>query len=193
MSFKEIIGLLATIITFIAFFPYIRDILKDLIKPHIFSWIIWGVTTLFVFFAQLKANGGAGAWVGGISGVITLVIACLAYIKRSDNSISKTDWIFLISALLSLPVWYITSDPLWSVIILTAIDLLGFGPTFRKSYHDPYSESLVFYGWFVFRNILILFALESYSLTTVLFPAAVGLACGIFILMLIWRRQIIKN
>jgi len=193
MVYKEILSIISIALTFIAFFPYIRSIVLGETKPHVFSWIIWGSTTFVVFLAQLEDNGGVGAWPIGVSGVITLFIAALSYFKRADISITKTDWLFFIATMSALPFWYFTSNPLWAVIILTVVDILGFGPTVRKSYQQPYSESLLFFALFSARNFIVILALENYSVTTVLFPAAVGLACGALIFMLIHRRKILTK
>ena len=112
MQYKELLSAIAIVLTFIAFFPYIHSIIKGEIKPHVFSWIIWGTTTFVVFLAQLEDNGGVGAWPIGVSGVITIFIALLAYIKRTEIKITRIDWLFFVSAVSSLPFWYFTSDPL---------------------------------------------------------------------------------
>ena len=130
-----------------------------------------------------------GAWPIGISGLITLYVAYLAYIKQSDDSITRIDWLFLIAAISALPFWYLTDNPLWAVVILTTTDLLGFGPTFRKSYHSPFSEKLTFFSLITIRNFISILALESYSLTTVLFPAASGGIGLLFILMVLYLRH----
>ena len=179
----------AIVLTFIAFVPYIRSILADATRPHVFSWVIWGTTTVIVFFAQLEAKGGIGAWPIGVSGVITALIAALAFIKRSDISITKADWLFFFSALASLPFWYFTSDPLWAVVVLTAVDLLGFGPTIRKAYDFPYEENIPFFLLFMARNTFALLALEHYSVTTVLFPLSVSSACLVLVIMVSYRRK----
>ena len=157
-------------------------------KQHLFSWIIWGCTTFIVFLAQLAAKGGVGAWAIGVSGVITIYVALLAYIKKSDSTITRTDWLFFILAMISLPLWYFTSDPLWAVVILTTVDVLGFAPSFRKAYINPFEEQLTFFVIMVARNLISIMALEHYSLTTVLFPAITGVVCLIFILLVIYRR-----
>lgn len=59
-------------------------------------------------------------------------MALLAYAKKADSTITGTDWLFFAAAMTSLPMWYLTSDPLSAVVILTVVDLIGFGPTFRK-------------------------------------------------------------
>ena len=71
----------------------------------------------------------------------------------------------------ALPLWYLTHDPFWAVVILTLVDTLGFVPTFRKAYHKPYEEQLLLYVLMTIRNLVSIPALEHYSWTTVLFPA----------------------
>jgi hypothetical protein len=137
----------------------------------------------------MEDNGGVGAWPIGVSGCITIVIALLAWLKRSDISITRTDWLFFLVAISSLPFWYITADPLWAVVILTTVDVLGFGPTTRKAYDLPHSESVVFFTLFMVRNIIVIMALENYTLTTVLFPAVIATACAFLIAMVIYRRK----
>jgi len=190
---KEALSVIAIALTFIAFIPYIRSILQGKTKPHAFSWIIWASVTFIVFLAQLADKGGVGAWPIGVSGLITLYVAVLAYIKKSDNMITKKDWLFFITAMTALPLWYFTSNPLWAVIILTTVDLLGFAPTFRKAYNRPYEEQLTFFTLIASRNLIAIMALEHYSLTTILFPAATALACILFIQMVMLRRTIIKK
>lgn len=146
MLYKELLGAVAIALTVMAFYPYIRSIIKGEIKPHVFSWVTWGTTTFVVFLAQLEDNGGAGAWPIGLSGSITTGIAVLAYLKRTDITITRTDWLFLVTAMSSLPLWYFTSDPMWAVVVLTTVDVLGFGPTVRKAYNLPHSESLLFFA-----------------------------------------------
>jgi hypothetical protein len=186
--YKELLSAIAIALTFALFFPYIRSIQRGETKPHVFSWVIWGLGTLIVAFAQLAGRGGLGAWVIGVSGLITIYIALLAYLKRGDTFITPTDWAFLGAALCALPCWFLTSDPLWAVVTLTLVDLLGFGPTIRKAYARPHDESVSFFALAAVRNLLVILALEHYSLTTVLFPAAVGLACLCLALLLTYWR-----
>jgi len=187
---KEFLSASAIAITFAAFYPYIRSIRRGEAKPHVFSWVIWGLTTVIVFLAQLAARGGIGAWPIGVSGFITCYIAVLAWRMRADTLITRLDWAFLITSLTALPLWFFTADPLWAVVILTAVDVLGFGPTLRRAYARPHDENAIFYSIFGLRNLLAILALEHYSLATVLFPAAVGIACVLLALLLVVRRRV---
>lgn len=186
--YKELLASAAVFLTFAMFVPYICSIRDGRTKPHAFSWIIWALSTFVVFLAQLADGGGFGAWPIGVSGLVTAYIAVLAYRSRSDTSVTRTDRVFLAIALAALPCWLLTSNPLLAVVLLTGMDLAGFGPTFRFAFRHPHEERIGFYSLGAVRNALAISALEHYSLTTVLFPAAVGVACAVFVMMVGYRR-----
>lgn len=193
LGVKAVFSFAAIVLTFIAFVPYIRSIVAGITKPHVFSWVIWGTTTIIVFFAQVEAKGGVGAWPIGVSGAVTLLIAFLAFVKRSDIEITPTDWLFFALALVSLPFWYATADPLWAVIVLTVVDLLGFGPTLRKAYAFPHDENIPFFMLFMTRNLFVFIALEQYSIATALFPLSVAGACLLLVVMVLYRRNTVGS
>jgi hypothetical protein len=180
---------LASALTFAAFAPYVLGILRGGVRPHVFSWVIWGLTTAVVFFAQWQAGGGTGAWATALSAAITFYIAWLALRRRGDRSITRSDWAFFAGALAALPLWAVTRDPTAAVVVLTAVDLLGFAPTVRVAWRDPWRESALFYAAFALRNAVAVPALETYSLATLLFPVAVGLACAVVVALLLFRRR----
>ena len=190
---KPMLGALAIALTFIGTAPYVVSTLRGTTRPHVFSWVAWALTTTVVFFAQLQGRGGIGAWPTGVSALLTAFIAVLAWLKRGDVAISRSDGVFFLASLSSLPLWYLTSDPLWAIVILTTVDVLGFGPTIRKAYHAPHSEPPVFYAIFALRNLTAILALEHHSLTTVLFPAVLGAVCVFILGLLIWRRSALAS
>ena len=79
---KEFLSGLAIVLTIVAFLPYIRSIKLGKTKPHVFSWIIWGITTVIASLAQFSDNAGVGAWPIFFSGIITLYIGYLAFTKK---------------------------------------------------------------------------------------------------------------
>lgn len=187
-TYKSWLGGMAMAITCLAFFPYIWSIFYGQTRPHVFSWVIWGMNTSVAFLATLAAGGGAGALVMGFSAAVTVFIAMLAYYKRADVTITLADRLFFVLALAAMPLWYWTEDPLWAMGLITFIELLGFAPTLRKTWVQPFSESLLFLGLLVLRNLLLIAALAQYSLTTVLFPAAMAAVCLLLMGIMAWRR-----
>jgi len=115
--------------------------------------------------------------------VVGLTASSRAYIRKSD-------WLFFISSVAAIPVWFFTGNPLWSVIIITVIDAAAFVPTFRKAYANPETENGYTYTLSGIKFIVGIIALESLTLTTALYPASLVLANLVFVLMLLWRRQV---
>jgi hypothetical protein len=190
---KELLSTAAIVLTLVLFVPYVRSIRRGKTKPHVFSWMVWGLGTLIVFAAQLAGGGGVGAWAIGVSGVVTSYIAVLAYRQRGDTAITRADWIFFVAALAALPCWLLTADPLWAVVTLTFVDLAGFGPTVGRAFRHPHEESATFFALAAVRNLLVVLALETRSVTTLLFPVAVGLACLALTVMLLVRRRAVAR
>lgn len=189
MAYKTTASALATALTVAAYLPYLRSIARGQVRPHMFTWIIWGTVTLLAFVAILQAGGGPGAWALGLSAAASFLVARLAYLKRADVSVTRLDGVFLVAAFAAIPLWMLASDPLWAVCLLTLIELLGFGPTFRKTWHAPRSESVSYLSMLIVRNALILAALENVAVVTVLFPAAAAIACLALLVMMLWRRR----
>jgi hypothetical protein len=193
MLFKEIFSGAAFVLTFLLFVPYIRAINRGTTVPHMFSWVIWSIGTFVVFVAQLTDGAGVGAWPIGFSACITCYVALLSYRVRHKFEVTQQYWVLFVLAFAAVPAWALTSDPLWAVVLLTSADLLGFGPTIRKAYFYPFQEHATFFALGALRNGLVVIALENYSWTTVLFPAAVGIACLFVAVFLLVRRAVVSQ
>ena len=184
----NLLAVIAALLTLAGFIPYIVSIFRGQTRPHLYSWLIWAIATVVVGAAQWVAGGGAGAMVTLFSGAITCFIVMLTWLRFDASHIKPVDALFLIIAACALPAWYITDNPLTAVVMLTIVDIAGFGPTFRKSYHAPFGENLTLYYLVCVRNLVSALALEFYSLTTLLFPLVIALANAVFIGLIHWRR-----
>ncbi len=191
MDYKIVLGIIATVIAFIGYIPYFKNIFKGKTKPHAFSWLIWGAMTAIGFAAQISGNAGPGAWVTGFTSVVTFSIFVLALFKGEKN-IVLTDWLSLGGAGLSLLLWYITSGPLFSVILIVIIDAFGFFPTFRKAFHKPFEETAITFFLSGLKFVFAVFALENYSIITWLYPLYLIVANWSFVAMLIIRRKTLR-
>lgn len=173
MTEKELLGLIATVISFASKVPYFRAIYLGHKKPHIFTWIIWTITTAIIFLGQFWDGAGAGAWSTAMGTFICLSIAVLSYYKNPYLLITRTDWLSLFAAIASVVLWIITQNPLWAMIILVTIDVIGYIPTLRKAYALPDEEC----GWiFIWQNVkhgFSIAAMHNYSVITLMFPVTI--------------------
>lgn len=188
MDIKIVIAVISIVMTIAGYFYYFRDIFAGKTKPHAFSWLVWGLLTAIAFAGQVAGNGGAGAWVTLVTAVISLIIFFLA-LTKGEKEITRFDWYNLSGAGFALVLWVLTDNLLYSVILITVIDFLGFLPTIRKSIKKPYEETLIHYFFAGTKFLLAIIALENYSLITWLYPASLVFANLGFAVMLIVRRK----
>jgi len=192
MTEKEIIGGLSVVMGILCFAVYIWGIYKGTTKPHLFTWLIWGIVMSIAFTAQVIEKAGPGAWSLGISALITFFIAGVSFF-RGEKNITKSDWMAFITALLAIPVWKITGNPLWAVVIVSMIDAVSYYPTFRKSWIKPWEECALAYFIGLMQFSISIFALEKLTLTTALYPIVITIMNGLLVLMLLWRRKVLNR
>ncbi len=192
MLSKELLGVLSIAIAVVANGIYFWSVLKGRTRPHAFSWIIWGLITGVTFFAQLSAGAGSGAWAMGVTSIICFIGAFLAVLK-GEREIKTSDLVAFFGALAAILLWYFTSDPLNAVIVACGVEMLAFYPTYRKSWSKPGEELAFTYSVDTVKQVISLLAMENYSVTTVLYPSAIILIQGSFIVMLLARRRILSR
>ncbi|MDO8558122.1 MAG: hypothetical protein Q7S09_02955 [bacterium] len=188
MDYKIILGAIATLVAFVSYIPYFRDVFLGTTKPHAFTWLVWGTLSSIGCAGQLAGGGGPGAWVTGFSAFVNFIIFFFA-LKQSKKNILPIDWASLLGAAMALVLWFITKSPLLSIVLVTIIDALGFVPTFRKSFTKPHEETLLTFFLSVVKFAIGLVALKQFSLVTALYPSYLVLANAIFVLMLVIRRS----
>ena len=121
----EFWGWFSLLIAVVSYAPYLRSVVIGKTKPHAFSWFIWSLLTAIAFFAQIVGKAGPGALVTGLTAVTCGVIAVLA-LSKGEKEITRSDWATFIVAVAALPIWWVSADPLYSVILITLIEALGF-------------------------------------------------------------------
>ena len=188
MDVKIILTVIATAIGVVAFFPYLRDTFSLKTKPHAYTWLIWAITQGTAVFGIWHGGGGWGA-LNLTIGTLFVIVVFLFSIKYGTKNITKNDTAILIAALSVIIVWWRLDQPLISVIMVSVIDVIGYVPSFRKSYQEPWSETLISWILFSASNTFAILALEEYNLLTVTYLAAITSANIALFLLCFFRRK----
>jgi hypothetical protein len=188
---SQLIGIIAIIIGFAGYVPYLRDMFRGKTKPHLFSWIIWAILEFTSFGIQITNGAGAGAWVTFFSASVALLVIAYGFRYRKIN-IAKTDWICFFGAIISLVIWLVLHSPLLASIFLVLTDAFAFIPTYRKTWKSPHEETLFEYGMSSLKFIVAFFAFNHFTLANVLYPAYLIIANGSFVIFALYRRKITK-
>jgi len=189
VNFKSIIGLIATFLVFVGYIPYFRDIIKGKTKPHVYSWLVWILVTSIVFGLQISNSAGVAAYATLASGLMCLLVLILGGIYKAKAKITKSDQWCLVAAVLSLILWLVAKQPIASTILITTVNFLALLPTFRKTWEEPFTETLFLYCFNAFRYILIFAAIQNYTIVTSLYIVSCFLTTVSFVSIILWRRK----
>lgn len=185
ISGAEIFGLLSVGMMLCSRGTYFVSIFQGKTRPHAFSWLIWGTISSIGFAAQFMEGAGAGSWARGF-GAATCFLLIFVSLFKGERHITRGDWVTLAVALTAIPLWVLTKTPVWSVILVCAIDTVGYIPTIRKSWLKPREESALSYAFSCCGALFSLLAVEHYTLSTWLYPAVLvatnGAMAGFLIL-----------
>lgn len=188
MDPKLFFGIISSVIAVTSIIPYIWDIFHGKTKPHTYSWLIWAILQIIGVSAQMEDGAGYGAWALAIAATGSFLIFTLSF-KYGTKNITKFDGICLIASLITLVVYLTIENPLYAVILVVTIDLLGFLPTFRKGWEEPLTETTSTYALSGIANFLGLFALQHYTLVTTIYIASLFLTNSIFVIMILFRTK----
>jgi hypothetical protein len=184
----EILGWLSVLLTAIAYIPYVISTWRGNTRPHVFSWTIWALLMLIAAAGQYAGQAGPGSWATGFSGIFCVLIAIMAAMQKGDKAITRSDCFIFVAALMAVPLWYVTQDPLTAIVLVTMIDATGYIPTMRKAWRAPRQELLLHYVISNIKFLVAIMAISVYSLTTTLYPAALFML-NTLLIVLIWHRR----
>lgn len=187
---KEILSAIAILLTFVAYIPYYRDILKGKTHPHIYTWSLWGLLTILIVALQFIGGAGPSTWVTAAAGVMCIGVIILGF-KGGKKYITKSDTAIALLALLAIIFWLFVDQPVVSLILVIVADLLAFIPTIRKAWKKPYTETLSLYVTNSIRFLLALAAVETYTFLSAGWIIAWVVANVIFSILIVWRRKIV--
>ena len=191
-DYRILFAILGATIGLLSFVPYFRDILNRSTKPHVFSWFIWSILVGITFFIQVTEGGGIGALVTGIESLCCAAVTVFAF-TRGEKNITRSDWICLCLALLAIALWLLAHQPLLSVLLVICADMLAYIPTFRKSYVRPHEETALQFAMSSVHWVLAIVALQTFLLTTWLYPAWMAVFDAVLVATILIRRRTVDR
>ena len=192
IDFKFIIAIVATVLVVLGYVPYFRDILKKKTKPHLYTWLIWIITQGTATVALLYGGGKFGS-ISLIIGTILVLAIFLLSFKYGTKDITTSDKIVLVLALLAIVIWWQLDNPLIAVLMVSAIDGAGYIPTIRKSFKNPWSETLSFWVIMAAVDLLSLVANAEYNFLTVAYLTTLSVANVAVVFVCFFRRRVIQK
>ena len=189
---KLFAGILAVLFAFVSYLPYLQGMFAKTIQPHPYTWLIWTITTGTAALGVWHGGGGYGAFPLLLWTLLTCMIFFLS-LKYGTKNITTSDIALLFLALVAILLWWQFHAPLLSILMITGIDALGYLPTFRKSFAEPWSESILSWALFTLTAFFGLLALTTYNFLTAIYLTMSASANVIVIAICLARRKSIPK
>lgn len=191
MNYKFIIAIIASILTIIAYIPYLKDIFARKTHPHLFTWFIWMLTQGTAAVALLHGGGKFGSF-SLITGTMLVMFIFLLSFEYGTKDVSKNDKIILALALFAIMIWRQLDSPLLAILMVSIIDGAGYIPTIRKSFNDPWGETLSFWAMMAVVDCLAIIANAKYNLLTLTYLSVIFLLNIFVYSVCVYRRRVIE-
>jgi len=164
------------------------------VKPEPLSWMLFGFFTATGAVIQLAQGGGSGSWCLLVTAGSCFLIAGWSYRKWIEEwRIDNFRKIVTVSAGTLFTFSVVTAEnstlALASVLLATLADFISYFPTFRKAWHHPQEESATNFFFNCIKCVPAIMALETYSVSTVIYLLMLTMTNGLFALFIIARRR----
>lgn len=181
-------GLLAVLLEIACMVPYIRDIFRGKTKPERAAWWIWLVLGVIAFFAQLSAGA---TWSLGLTAgqIVAVGLVAVLSIWYGYGVFKRRDIISLVVAGLGIVLWYLTDNPLLAIVIVIAVDFIGFWLTMVKTWHSPYTETLSTWAIAAIASAFGVLAVGDLDPAKVLYPLYIALGNWGLVWIIVTRRR----
>lgn len=140
------IAILGIILQLVGFVPYIVDIFKGKTKPERASFWIFTLLIVITIAAQIS-QGLTWATVMLIVWALSTGSIAVLSLKYGYGRFKRRDFISVGVAILGVGLWWLTNQPLISVLIVICVDFAGFWLTLVKTWEAPHTETMI--AWFL--------------------------------------------
>ena len=183
MILHEVFGILAGVVSFLAYFFYIVTIPFGKTRPSRSTWWVLTLIGFMIAFSYWSLGARDTIWIALSYTLGPLIIALLS-LKYGEGKWQKLDTICFSVSLASALVWYISNSAIIALLINIFMDFVGLLPTIQKSYLRPSGEDRPAWTLESIASILNILAIENWVFSIAFYPIYLALINGIITLFL---------
>jgi hypothetical protein len=187
-DWRDALGILSVALAVLAAVIYIAQTLRGDVRPHPLSWFLFGVLSLTGYLVQRDQGARQGSWT-----LLAMTVICFLFVAvsvaRGERTFSRTEWAFVAAAGAVFVLYLFTRDANVAAAMTTAIDALGYGPTFTRGWSFPRKDSVTSFAINGAKFVPSLMAMEPISFATSSYPATLLVLNAAVAIMLLMRRR----
>lgn len=191
-AMRQVLIVLAGIISIISVVPYFIDVVKHKTKPRIVSWFTWTVLTVIASAAAFSDQAYASAFLT-LGGSIATASIVMVGLKYGDRNFERFDIACLAGAMAGLVLWLMFGSPEIAIIATLIIDFIGALPTLKHSWQKPQEETASAFIISSFAAFVSLFAVEQIGISNLSFPLYLFLMNAAIAATIVLRKRALKT
>lgn len=165
-EYQVIFGVIASIISIVAFTPYVINTIKGRNKPHPITWLVSTIVGFITMLVMFYSGGGAMTLFWITVFIPKPIIVFFAFKNGGKTDIQKKDIYRFIFAMLALVTWIFIKNTNLSATLLVLTSLFGVSATIDKARKKPYEEGLSMWSMQVLSALFSVLAIESVNYAT---------------------------
>jgi hypothetical protein len=187
-AWRDALGILSVLLAVLAAFITILQTLRGEVRPHPLSWFLFGTLSLTGYWVQRDEGARQGSWT-----LLAMTVICFLFVAvsvaRGERSFSRKEWAFVVAGGAVFIIYLFTGQANVAAALTTAIDALGYGPTFTRGWSFPRKDSVTGFALNGVKFVPSLMAMDPISFATSFYPATLLVLNTAVSIMLIMRRR----
>mgnify|MGYP007003534903 CR=1 FL=1 len=183
-DFMIFMGILAGVISLLAYVPYIASIIRRKTVPSRTTWWILffiGIVTLITY----KESGASNTVFFLVGDVIGAFLTALLSVLYGRDGVRFFDKMCFLGAIISLGLWIIFQEnPAIAFSSSLTVEIVAMIPTIRKAHLNPFEEDTAAWVLTFFAAAVNLYAIETWSFIVAFYPFYEFSINGIVVLLL---------
>lgn len=186
------LGVLAGLLNLVSAVPYFIDIARGKTKPERATWWIWLILNSVSLAAQLGAHARWSVLMTVGQVLVTAAIAVLS-VRFGYGTFHRKDFAAIGFAIAGVGLWWWLDSPLAALLVVLAVDAVGFWLTLEKTWRAPHTETLLTWMIATLSGALGVLAVGSWDFTKAIYPFYIMIGNGLMTAIIVYRRPRLEN
>ncbi|MEK7610505.1 MAG: hypothetical protein AAB468_02035 [Patescibacteria group bacterium] len=186
MSIKVILSTCSGLVFIIAFFPYIRAIVRRETSPRKATWLVWAVGDIIILTGMIAKGTVSGLMIGAVLGATSTFLLSL---KFGEPGWSARDKVCISLSGIAIVLWLYFGDSNFGISFSLLALTIAVWPTYVSAWNKPENEDKR--GWILFNlaNVFAVLAIPRWTFADVA-PPFTFMAIDIPMLYLLFVRPL---